>query len=192
MSQSAAQKRQDLGTESQDQAKEKGKKAASKLWGVVDSNAESGKERVHDVIAETYTNGRPPKIVQYKLNSQKPTPMPVDHAMRFLKDPAFIVTNEDDEIVEPVKATPESELGNRVLPPDELIVNVTELHDEALFKRAKILPGGDKITEESTREEMIDFIVDFNSQSHQSGTARGSENVIRENKGLSDALLGAE
>ena len=143
--------------------------------------------RSHDVIIGR--DGDDVQIKTYHLSSQKGTKMPLDHAMKFLH-PGFRVVDGDGVVIKPVEKR-ERIVAPQQLRPDELVAGVEELSDESLFKRAKVLPLSDGITLESSRQEMIDFIVSTNRATDAPGQGAQGSNVPKEmSQGELDRLLG--
>lgn len=163
-------------------------KKSEKQWAVYDSNALPGKSRAHDVVLSIRGDKVITKTYQLFSDEDQPCFMPRDHAMRFLKDKAFLVYDEDRELVEPIETKKETDV-NVVLPSDEIIAKIEELSDVALFRRCKLLPNSEGIQEEkSSRDDMMDFIEAANKAARRVGTARGSEGVIPQ---MSDAEIAA-
>jgi hypothetical protein len=134
-----------------------------RVW---DTLASIGAPRIHEIIVRTYPeqDGREPDIARYSLSSDGDgTPMPVDHALKFLSDKAFIVRNPLGDRIEP-PASVEGGLGGFDLKPDQVIANYTELSKPALFKRCKLLPGGEVIQGGDSAEDMIAFLKAFEAK----------------------------
>lgn len=144
---------------------EKPKKAKDDFATVFDLNAvgkKDGKDvvRTHSVI--TARSGDVVDTKSYDLNAEKGTKMPLSHAMQFLH-PGFRVIGADGKVIKPV------EKRERIVVPvqlkaDELLACIDELSDEALFKRAKILPMSEYIDLDTDRDKMIAFIVNHNER----------------------------
>lgn len=123
---------------------------ASQMWGVIDTNAREA-PRHHEPVRGTI----------YALRFDRPTMMPMVHAMVFLRDPAFVVTDADGNVH---SALPESERGDRMnarpkLEPGETIAKYEELTTTALVARAVTRPGGQGVNPRS-RSELIAFLTD--------------------------------
>jgi hypothetical protein len=141
---------------------------------VYDTTARAEQVRTHEIVVGRHPNGEP-MFKSYGLRSDKPTLMPVDHAMKFLVDKAFRVVGEDGNIITPIEK-PEGERANIRLAPDEVIVKLSDLSSSALLKRAKMLPGSEKIGANSRDEEIIDFILESQPR-NAVGRSRGSEGI---------------
>jgi hypothetical protein len=129
------------------------------MYYVLDSLARHDVPRQHEIIIRTYDDGREPDTVTYQLLSQgNGTEMPMEHAMKFLSDKAFIVKNPlGDRIMPP--ASVEGGLGGMVLEPDQTVAFYNELSRPALFKRCKVLPGGERISVDDSTATMIEFLM---------------------------------
>ncbi|MRR49369.1 MAG: hypothetical protein EG825_00400 [Rhodocyclaceae bacterium] len=141
---------------------------------VVDTNARPGESRAHEVIIREVT-GQDPITKIYRLNSETPTEMPLDHAMKFLRDKAFLVTTSGGEVIKPVVKRDQADVTFQ-LGENELIAEYSELSREALWKRVKMLPGSESIGKASGNETLIAFIKEKTRR--DVGVARGSEGVI--------------
>lgn len=127
---------------------------------VKDTLAEPGKARVHQIITKMGPDGKTPAEIQtVQLRSDQGTEMEMDHAMQFLKDKAFIVTDAEGNRVEPVPVQKDGGTGSLVLKPNEVIADLNELTTRSLYKRCKVIAGSDKIVEGTEREDMVDFLM---------------------------------
>lgn len=135
----------------------KAKASPPKTLFVRDTLSFPGQKRMHDVIV-SMRNGEP-EIKVYGLSSDVGTEMPIEHALKFLKDKAFVVEDAKGNRIEPVPVEKEGGIGNNFLKPDEVIANLSELTTTALFKRVKVTAGSEEITDKASREEMIAFLV---------------------------------
>lgn len=140
---------------------------------VSDNNANAGTTRTHEIIVGRQPNGLP-IIKSYPLASDKPTSMPLEHAMKFLI-PGFTVTDDTGKVLTPIP-TRDGGGAQIQLGDNEVIAHYSELSHSALFKRAKRLPDGDRITANASDEELIEFIKDFTPR-NEVGISRGSEGV---------------
>jgi hypothetical protein len=135
-------------------------KAAPKPYMVWDKNQRGEKPRIHEVIVKAYPDGREPDTMSYQLYSEeaKGCPMPMDHAMKFLTDPAFIVRHPNGNRIMPVEKL-DLHRPLHTLAEDELVVKYDELSREALLRRVKVLPGSEDIRENAKHEELVAFMV---------------------------------
>ena len=126
-------------------------------WGVRDLNATmlddkgDAKPRTHE----------PVRGKTYQLHFDRETFMPEEHARKFLRDPAFVVT---DEMGEPVASLNRDALKRTTpsdqLPPNMVIASLEELTAAALLTRTAQRPRSPKFTSETSRETMIRFLTD--------------------------------
>lgn len=158
------------------QAQQSNEKATPEMWTVLDTNAR-GTPRHHDVVTRTDAKGFPAETRRYTLDSQKPAAMVKDHAMTFLRDPAFIVMNAEGKRMTPI-TRPKTDSGAYTPPPGYTIAAWDELSTDALYARCKIYPQSAAINEASSRAEMGAFLEAMARPAV--GRSRGSENVIGE------------
>lgn len=127
-------------------------KADADLWSVSDKNAIAG-PRKHT----------PREGVTYPLTSEGFTKMPAEDAVIFLRDPAFVVKNEEGQIVASMPsgaiAQTASEKGGVVLQSGDVIAKFAELTQPALLARVKAVPGGERFTRKDSRDKMIAFLT---------------------------------
>lgn len=135
-----------------------GKKEASAMYQVFDLNQRGEKPRKHDVITKFFDNGVEPEVRTYDLYGDKPTPMPMEHAMRFLVDPAFRVESPQGKRIPYVPKQDVSKPITR-LGEDEIVVKYEELSRDSLFRRAKVLPGSEDIQQNTPVAAMVEFIM---------------------------------
>ncbi len=147
---------------------------AAPMAQVFDTTARAGQKRNHEIVVGRHPNGEP-VIRNYALSSDTPTMMPMDDAMKFLVDKAFRVLDAGGNLIMPV-TKPEGDRANIRLDPDEVIVKLSDLSSAALFKRAKMLPGSEKVGANSRDEEIIAFILDSQPR-NAVGKSRGSEGI---------------
>lgn len=128
---------------------------------VFDMNHKGGETlpRVHDVVIRVdrdETDGRITHVEtqSYALRRDKPCQMPLEHAFKFLVDPAFVVKGPNGNRIMPVAKHDESKPLS-ALKDDELVVNIDELSDEALLRRVKVLPGSEGIAANATHAELV-------------------------------------
>lgn len=129
------------------------------MYLVFDTNARAGQPRNHEIIVRTYPDGREPDIKSYALSSDKPTEMPMEHAFKFLVDPAFRVTRQDGQIIAPPPKAATTVVATEI-PIDQTIAAYAELTRVALYKRCKMQPGGEDIDEKTSAQDMIDFLIE--------------------------------
>lgn len=134
--------------------------AEKRQYKVYDKNQRGEKPRVHDVIVKMYDDGREPDCISYGLYStqEKPCLMPMDHALKFLSDAAFIVLSPNGSRMMPV---PKMDMSKpvQVLAEDELVAKYEELSRESLMRRVKVLPGSEDIKESAKMDELVAFMV---------------------------------
>ena len=138
-------------------------KGQAKMFHVFDMLQRGDKGRKHDVITKFYpkdSNGfQPePETKTYELFSDKPCVMVMEHAMKFLVDPAFRVETAGGSRIMPVAKT---DLSKPVtaLKDDELVVSYGELSRDALFRRVMVLPGSEGVKESAKNQDLVDFMV---------------------------------
>lgn len=134
--------------------------AKAPVYMVFDMNQRGDVPRLHDVITKMYEDGSEPVILTYRLygDSRKGTPMPQDHAYKFLCDPAFKVIGPNGNRLMPIaKFDPSKPLTE--LKEDEIIAKYNELSRESLFRRVKLLPGSEVVRQNATVEELAEFMV---------------------------------
>ena len=122
--------------------------SAKNMWQVRDLNATAG-PRTH-VIQGT----------SYHLSAESFHPMSQEHAAFFLKDEAFQVKNAQGEILPPMPkgAVDSGKPEGPKLAPGTVIANLEELTREALYARARALPGRDAVTTQMTKPDLIEFL----------------------------------
>lgn len=125
---------------------------------VVDTLAVNGPRR-HGVIVRTdVVSGQPTLIKYYDLNADTKTVMPIDHAMRFLRDSAFVVTDDYGKVLKPVASREQS--THLSIPDGFVLAEYGELSRDALCVRCKLLPGSESIHPKRTSAaDMIDFLI---------------------------------
>lgn len=128
---------------------------------VRDVLAAEGATRMHEIVSSFQEDGRTPKTTRkYLLGSGEGTVMPIEHAMQFLKDVSFVVTDEAGNRIDPLPVQIDGGIGGMKLQPGETVAHVTELTTTALLKRCKASPFSTGISQDSSREDMIAFIMD--------------------------------
>lgn len=150
--------------------------AAEQEQGLVwDTTARVGEPRTHQVVIGKHPDGEP--IVRaYKLASDVPCSMPLDHAMKFLVDKAFRVTAADGTLIRPVEKLGD-QFANIRLEPDQVIVRLEDLSIAALLKQAKLLPDSQRFGTNSAPDDLIAFIVAHRKKANAVGISRGSEGI---------------
>lgn len=155
----------------------------AETWKVIDRNARE-KPRVHEPA--------PGHI--YALSFDKATEMPRQHAVVFLRDPAFRVF---DEAGAEQTGLPGAERGDALnkrpaLEPDETIARFDELTTTALLARAVLRPGGHEIPPKD-RKALVAFLHQAPVKAEAAeGSGRSVERPDPDainDKGL-DAMLG--
>lgn len=128
--------------------------AEETLYRVKDLNAIAGPRR-HE----------PVKGTTYDLSAEGDgTPMPMEHAVVFLRDKAFAVFNEKGQKVAtmPQGATSQtiSEAGGVKLAPGDTVARFTELTQTALMARVSAIPGGERMKKNTRRETLVMFLME--------------------------------
>lgn len=151
-------------------------KARARLYKVWDKNQRGEKARIHDVITKMYEDGREPDVMSYGLFSDqgKPCLMPMEHAMKFLSDAAFIVLSPTGTRLMPVEKIDMSK-PIQVLAEDELVCKYDELSREALMRRVKVLPGSEDIKENAKVDELAAFMIAWRRR--MKGMSQGEQAV---------------
>lgn len=119
-------------------------------WGVLDLTAKQG-PRIHEVA-----DG-----VAYPLSATSPTFMPTEHAMVFLCNEAFRVTDEEGNPVAslPTDVVSPTAAGPRRLEPGTTVARYEELGQDALVARAVRRPGGgQQIKKNTPKRTIIEFL----------------------------------
>lgn len=150
---------------------------------VRDTLARHGESRAHEVIVQTFPDA-PPLTKVYNLRSDQSTQMPLDHAMKFLVDKAFVVEDSQGNVIKPVAKRDDSlplRLGE-----NEVVAEYEELSRPALWKRAKVMPGSESLKKTATDEDLIAFLRAAGRR--EAGVARGSENSIGELDGIDKVI----
>ncbi len=112
----------------------------------------------------------------------KKTEMPTGVAMKFLKIPEFIVTGHDGKRVERTPDQPDEHSRKPfMLRDDQVVADLSELAEEALWKRCQQAVGGEKIGRDTSRGIKIDFLI----------KARQAEQAARRGPGDGSAPAGA-
>lgn len=168
------------------------KEKKQETYRVYDTKAPDGATRSHDIIVQTYTDGREPTVKTYKLSRDTPVEMPVEHAMKFLIDSAFRVEREDGQVVSaPPRHDPTLPLR---IGPDETIARFDELNKSALYKRVKLLPGSESVSIDSPIQKLVDFLVEKRRQQLHGNMTQGEQQFYEQAQSgqLGGALSGSE
>lgn len=111
-------------------------------------------KRTHDIMYE----GR---IAQVTFELGKPQPLPLDIAIKFLKDEAFqVIDPGTGKKYDPTPKQPEAAGGASFqLAPDEIVAKLDELTQEALYIRVKQFPGTEEFKKGTPKEKLISFLA---------------------------------
>src|SRR5574340_291365 len=122
-------------------------------------------------------------IKYYDLSADTEVEMPIDHALRFLCDPAFIVKDANKKVLKPM---PKQEKTTHIAIPEGFVMaELGELSREALFTRCKVLPGSEHIHPKKTSNaDMIAFL-----KSVQPKVVKSSEIVAEASKADLDRMV---
>ena len=137
---------------------------------VVDTLAVAG-PRIHSIITKFDKDGKPALTKQYPLVSDKSTPMPLDHAMQFLKDKAFIVTDEKGTVLKPLENI-EEKATHVQIPEGYVLAKYEELSRDSLVLRAKVLPNASAIHPVKTKSADIIAFLKANDAAKQKAPTR--------------------
>lgn len=142
---------------------------------VFDMNQRGDKPRNHDIIVKVYKEpGREPDTMSYGLWREKPTPMPWEHAIKFLCDPAFKVIAPSGNRVMPIEKIDLSKPITK-LEITQVVARYTDLSREYLFKLVKMAPGSEDVPKNATVEELAAFMVKWRES--LSGMTEGERHV---------------
>src|SRR5579859_6109872 len=109
---------------------EAGNEAEEGDWGVYDSIARQIDDKTQEVMPRTH-EVRPGRI--YKLRFDEPCYMPEADARVFLKEPAFIVLNDEGEKVPSLSKQAQERVQPTKLAPNMVIADMNELTTDALL-----------------------------------------------------------
>lgn len=168
-------------------------KAKPGVYFVKDTNAKPNKVRQHKIITAMHMADDGATVViddfqLYNLSSSIPCEMPEAHALQFLKDESFIVTDSNGVRIKPV-IKKDTDVGKIVLEDDELIAKYDELTQESLYKRCKIIPGTEHIKKNTRKGDLIEHLMSHEAKRKNVGQSRGSEDSLPENTNIADSLL---
>jgi len=142
-----------------------------KKWFVLDTTAKplTGQEqkdrsegfgpRAHEMII---VDGRQSFVKTFTFQPGKAMELPIELAIKFLKNPGFIRADEDGNPL-PYHRQPKQpdELGpgeQFKLEDHQTVADYGELTTASLLQRVLELPGGEALRDKRDREDMIDFI----------------------------------
>ena len=124
--------------------------SAEPLYQVIDTSATVlAPHRQHDQVI----NG---VIKHFDFYYDKQTFLPREIALKFLKEGFIVKSPEGSEVTMPGK---DKELSTDKLAKDEVIAKLDELSLEALIVRSIMLPGGEKFSKSTSRQDLIQFLM---------------------------------
>ena len=88
--------------------------------------------------------------------------MPIDHGMKFIRHPEFLVREAGKEELLPRPLDIQDMLrpiDPGMLPADQTVAQYSEMTADALLIRCKMAPGGEVISNKSGKAAMVDFLV---------------------------------
>ncbi len=156
---------------------------------VFDLNQTGDGPRKHDVVIRSDRDGRVLETKTYELWRIKGTVMPIDHGIKFLKDASFKVETMTGIPLTPLR---ESQTNNNAvkLADDEVVATYTELTEEALYKRCKVMAGSEELDGNSGRDAMIQFMRRRRGMQISEGRDPGAEALA--SKGIGEAMSADE
>lgn len=162
------------------------------LWGVKDLNANvidpaTGQfiKRVHEILL---ANGAVKRI---PLTADTVFALPEVEARKFLKDPAFEVTNADGIVVPAITEEQQDRVQPSRLAPQYVIARWTELTTDALMTRAGVRAGFEHLPPNPEREVLIDFLEgQFQAMEPVGNDDRGTDGD--QDPDLAQKMLGGE
>lgn len=123
---------------------------------VEDKNCSSGDPtRSHEILVDGIV-----KVIPFEYGKRRE--MPFAHAMKFLVDDAFEVTDANGKRYLPIPKAEANGSQGLVLKPGEVVARLDELLKDALAARCAVVPGGEQITPKTKREDMIGFLESVN------------------------------
>jgi hypothetical protein len=157
------------------------------MWTVADANARQRDAkgipipRMHDMGLDDGP------IALY--GPDRPKPLPVHVAMRFLIDPAFIVRNEKGERVNPVSvAVKRPSDGAVLLQPGQVVARFDEMSDDALRARCAVLPGADpSFVTWASREQMLSALAQHDLEQRRVPTGNDDASTLQAAPGGANA-----
>lgn len=135
-------------------------KTSASAYTVFDLNQRGDLPRRHDVIVRMYKDGSEPETVTYSLfsSSDKGATMPMEHALKFLCDPAFKVIGPTGNRIMPIEKIDLSK-PLKTLAADEVVVKYQYLSRDYLYKLVKMLPGSEEVKQNATSDELAAHMV---------------------------------
>lgn len=129
------------------------------LYTVVDELAKV-KPRTHEVwVTRRRGDGRRERVpVGFTMHPGEPLKIPKEAAIQFAKIPEFTVRTPSGAKIKPPSEKAGSD-GKVKLLPGQVVANVDELTDDALLKRARLLPGGERLPRTPKRADLVDFVM---------------------------------
>jgi hypothetical protein len=123
---------------------------------VIDTLAVADK-RIHKIPVSFDSQNKPVSFKHYSLSANEETEMPINHAMYFLVDSAFIVKDGNKVVL---KALANQEQATHIAIPEGFVLaEYSELNRDALVTRCKVLPGSAHIHPVKTKvDELIAFL----------------------------------
>ena len=119
---------------------------------------------VEDLTAQSYDHPRVHTHIigghekDFEFFKGKKNEMPFAHACRFLIDPAFVVRDADGNVFKPSpKRISTTDITS--LRADQVIADIRELTNDALYLRAMKFPGGESLNRSMAREEIVEFLI---------------------------------
>jgi hypothetical protein len=96
----------------------------------------------------------------FSFTHGQPTEMPASVAMKFLKIPEFVVTGHDGKRVARTPDQPDEHSRKPfVLRDDQVVADLSELTEDALWRRCQQAQGGERLGRDAGRGRMTDFLV---------------------------------
>ena len=122
---------------------------------VLDTTCKPGETRQHSQLVDGI-------ITPFDFIHGKKTEIDTAVAMKFLKTKEFIVTDHDGKRVEQTPEQPDEHARKPFILTDrQVVADLNELTDEALWKRASQLIGGEKLSKDAGRGRFVDFLETY-------------------------------
>lgn len=126
---------------------------AEKRMKVFDLTAtEAGGPRTHEIVVDK-------RRVSYKFSVNAPIEMPESHARKFLPIESFAVCDMDEARIFPTVPLNKGVVDKIALADNECVARLEELTIDALVARANVLPGGERISKNYGKDEVITFLL---------------------------------